>query len=168
MHETVYNKFEEIIGKLNIEGTVLEIGAHPDHQPLLASKSLGPSVKKIGLDMDYSGEFEGIKIIKGNSNDMDLFHDDHFDCVICNAVLEHDKYFWKTISEIKRILKKDGVLILGTPSYTDKCLRIHNYPGDYYRFSEQAFKEVFFDGFKGVVIETVMEIPRTIGYGFKE
>jgi len=95
------------------------------------------------------------------------------------------------------VLQKEGLLIIGAPSYTKlkdfknyifiklmklipiKSLsfhrlkantltyRIHNLPGDYYRFSEQTFKEVFFEGFNNVIIKTIMIPPITIGYGFK-
>ena len=46
-------------------------------------------------------------------------------------------------------------------------LAVHNYPGDYYRFSEQAFREVFFEGMTGVVIRTVLIPPRILGFGFR-
>lgn len=48
---------------------------------------------------------------------MDCFEDQKFDAVLCNAVLEHDKYFWKTIAEIKRVTKPDGLIVIGTPGY---------------------------------------------------
>jgi ubiquinone/menaquinone biosynthesis C-methylase UbiE len=99
---------------------------------------------------------------------MSIFKDNEFDCVLCNAVLEHDKFFWKSISEMKRVLKDNGLLIIGTPSYKDFWIhkfskyikgqnpisdflrsttltfKIHSYPGDYYRFSEETYKDVFF------------------------
>ncbi len=46
--------------------------------------------------------------------------------------------------------------------------RIHNAPGDFYRCSIQTFKEVFFEGFNEVKLETIMIPPSTIGYGFKD
>jgi len=144
------------------------------------------------------------KILKGNANNMEMFKDETIDCIICNSVLEHDKYFWKSISEMKRVLKKGGVLILGAPSYTERkffkkillnqlvngllnkivkiilrrnsvnfnnstfCFKIHEYPGDYYRYSEQTFKEVFFEGYRDVKIQSIMIPPRTYGFGYKK
>ena len=125
-----------------------------------------------------------------------MFKEEYFNCVLCNSTLEHDKNFWKSIFEMRRVLKKKGLLIIGTPSYTVikeptnfmvKLLKlikikrsflnslvlstlthkIHNHPGDYYRFSEQTFKEVFFEGFKSISIKIIMIPPRAIGYGFK-
>jgi len=34
---------------------------------------------------------------------------------------------------------------------------VHNFPGDYYRFSEQAFRDVFFDAMIGVEISCVID-----------
>ena len=119
--------------------------------------------------------------------------------VLCNALLEHDKYFWKTIAEIKRVTKPGGLIVIGTPGYThlkaekvksvfrkipgvrklqsadrlDALFRatitfeVHNFPGDYYRFSEQTFKDVFFDGMKDVEVSSLMVPPRIIGAGIK-
>ncbi len=198
MHPQVYRKFEEILSKYKITGRVLEVGAIPNEYSLLTSKFLKYASEKIGLNLTGPDEFEDFKIIKGNANDLKVFKDEYFDCVLCNATLEHDKNFWKSIFEMNRILKKKGLLIIGTPSYTTlkdfkylfffklmkmipiKSLtfdslkystltfRIHDAPGDYYRFSAQTFKEVFFEGFNDVFIETIMIPPRTIGYGFKD
>ncbi len=46
-------------------------------------------------------------------------------------------------------------------------LGVHNFPGDYYRFTEQAVREVFLEGFDDLGTEFVMEPPRIIGWGRK-
>lgn len=192
MHPKVYRKFEELISLHQIRGRVLEIGAAPNRKSLLASRFLNASIEKIGLNIRGPKEFEDFKILKGNSNNMEMFSDESFDCVLSNATLEHDKFFWKSIYEMKRVLKRDGLLIIGAPSFrrypVDKifkflpgqnfisdflkgstfCLTIHGAPGDYYRFSEQIFKEFFFEGFYNVGIDTIMIPPRTIGYGLRK
>ena len=192
MHPTVYKQFEKILQKYEVNGKVLEVGAVPNKRSLLASITLGGGCEKVGINLVGSKKISDFKIVEGNANNMDMFKNQTFDCVLCNAVLEHDKYFWKSVFEMKRVLKKGGLLIIGTPSYTNLrfnritifitgrnpisdflrnvtfCFRIHDAPGDYYRFSEQTFKEVFFAGFKNVTIKTIMLPPRTIGYGFKK
>jgi len=47
------------------------------------------------------------------------------------------------------------------------CLRIHLFPGDYYRFSPQAVREVFLEGLQEIEVRTVMLPPRIIGIGVK-
>jgi hypothetical protein len=46
-------------------------------------------------------------------------------------------------------------------------LLVHEFPGDYYRFSLQAFREVLLEGLKDVEIRSVMIPPRIIGAGIK-
>lgn len=44
-------------------------------------------------------------------------------------------------------------------------LVVHDFPGDYYRFSEQAVREVFLEGLVDVEVRTVLNPPRFIGVG---
>jgi hypothetical protein len=44
----------------------------------------------------------------------------------------------------------------------------HAAPDDYYRFSESAVREIFFEGFAEVSIQSIMMPPRTIGHGLLE
>jgi SAM-dependent methyltransferase len=188
MPPQIYKKFEEIISQFDVS-RVLEIGAVPSTQSLLTSHCL-VSAEKVGLNL-VAGRFRDFEIVEGNTNNMDFLSDASFDCVLCNAVLEHDKYFWKSISEMKRVLAPGGLLAIGTPSYRNFsfhgftkfikganrmssflrlftfCARVHNAPGDYYRFSEQTFAELFFEGFCKVKIESLLIPPITVGYGLK-
>jgi len=47
---------------------------------------------------------------------------------------------------------------------TDTLL-VHNYPGDYYRFSLQAMREVLLGGLEGREVTVVMRPPRIVGSG---
>lgn len=195
MHPRVYKEFERICSNRKISGTVLEIGAIPSDLSLLNMKSLQKAKEKIGINLDGPYMYKDFYIIKCNANSMTCFEDDKFDTVLCNAVLEHDKFFWKTILEIKRVAKPGGLIVIGTPGYrefpmekyisyflrkipfveryvnflTSSTLTFHFHkdPGDYYRYSPQALKEVFFDGMKDVAIYSIMWPPRIIGSGIK-
>ncbi|MEI7780614.1 MAG: methyltransferase domain-containing protein [Planctomycetota bacterium] len=46
-------------------------------------------------------------------------------------------------------------------------LQVHDFPGDYYRFSPQAVREVFCAGLRDVSVETVLVPPRAIGSGIR-
>lgn len=177
-------------------GSVLEVGATPDESTLLNLPALAGAAEKIGLNMAGAGRFKDFTIVEGNSNAMTCFPDGRFDAVVCNATLEHDKFFWKSLAEIRRVTKPGGVIVIGTPGYgvipfekkarrllrlvprplrpwfgglevSTLTLFVHNFPGDYYRFSEQAYREVFFEGLKDVVIQSVMSPPRIIGHGIR-
>ena len=199
MHPRIYQEFEQLCSGMKIDGSVLEVGAMPSKKTLLCMDAMAGAKEKVGINMDGPHEFMGFKILKGNANRMDMFEDGRFDLVLCNALFEHDKFFWKTLAEIKRITRPGGTIILGTPGYTwygpekiKKRLRrlpllrtlnrhqslnalfcstitfeIHDAPGDYYRFSPQAFREVFFDDLDNVDIRTIMLPPRIIGVGTK-
>ncbi|NEO52840.1 MAG: class I SAM-dependent methyltransferase [Okeania sp. SIO3B5] len=203
MHPRVYQEFEKICSEKNINGSVLEIGAIPSSNSLLCMKSLEKATEKVGLDLKGPQKFKDFKIHQGNANSMDIFQDEKFDVVLCNAVLEHDKYFWKTISEINRVTKPGGLIVLGTPGYkyfkidntkslltkavmkvpSIRSLRLYKYlhpfltvtvthqvhdaPGDYYRFSPQTFKEVFFAEMDNVEVRSVLLPPIVIGVGHK-
>lgn len=198
MHEQVYKAYEEIFTRYTITGDVLEIGAIPYDDTLLCLKSLNSARSKIGLNLNGPFSYRDFEIIKGNANKMD-FKNESFDLVICNAMLEHDKYFWKTIEEIKRVTKRNGLIVVGTPGFkeykTEKFLRkfkkvpftwrlrrlklfdtiltstltfmIHDHPGDYYRFSPQAYEDVIFSDMNDVNIISIMTPPRIIGIGSK-
>lgn len=46
-------------------------------------------------------------------------------------------------------------------------LVVHDCPGDYYRFSVQAMRDVLLDGCTDVRVEAVLRPPRIIGTGFR-
>jgi SAM-dependent methyltransferase len=186
VHPTVFNAFEEICSARGISGAVLEIGATPDRTTLLNLPSLAGAREKIGIDISGESRCDGFVILKVDANDMSCFPDQRFDAVLCNAMLEHDRYFWKTLAEIRRVLRAGGVLVIGAPGYrypprpsrfrrllaevwaiphATPTFPVHNFPGDYYRFSEQAFREVFFEGMREVTVQAVMNPPRFIGAG---
>ena len=197
MHKIIFQEFEKICLVKNIRGRVLEIGATPDDSSLLNMKALSNATEKIGLNIDGPYKYRDFSIIQGNANSMTCFQDGSFDLVLCSSVLEHDKYFWKTLGEMKRVTKSGGLLMIGVPGYgsfpgekyvlgvikiivrlwpkinssflanSAITLRPHNYPEDYYRFSPQAFKDIFFEDMVDVEIRTVMHPPRVIGFGIK-
>ena len=117
MHPRVYKEYVKVLETLEIKGSILEVGAIPDKKTLLSASVFKNVDEKVGLNLSGPYEFEDFKILKGNSNSMKVFEDEKFDLVLCNAVAEHDKYFWKSISEIKRVLKKGGIVIYGAPGF---------------------------------------------------
>jgi len=188
MHQAVYQAFEDICSAREISGSVLEVGAVPRETSLLRMKSLTNAREKIGINLDGPYSYKDIEIVKGNANSMECFETNRFDVVLCNAMLEHDRYFWKTIEEIKRVAKSGGFVVIGVPgftvfpghvSYTDDAasihidnvpdatiaFEVHAAPGDYYRFSPQAFIDVFFEGMSDVKVQSLLLPPRIIGSG---
>jgi SAM-dependent methyltransferase len=79
------------------------------------------------------------------------FESGSFDSVLLSDVLEHIRKPEKLITEIYRILKKDGVLIMNVPYYY--CL--HEEPFDYFRYTEFALKSMTSDA--GLKVELLQK-----------
>jgi predicted SAM-dependent methyltransferase len=79
-----------------------------------------------------------------------------FDCVIATSFFEHDKEFWHTLSVVRNLLRPSGYLLLTVPT---PDFPYHGEPKDYWRFQEDALREVFFDGFSDVVITNPLWTP---------
>jgi len=95
-------------------------------------------------------EFIGIDIIDGPGVDrvldaekaVETFGEESFDMVIASEMLEHARNWRIVVSNIKRVCKKGGYIILTTRS---EGFRVHGYPHDYWRYSVEDFKEIFSD-----------------------
>lgn len=194
MHRTVFNAFDQLCRARDLRGSVLEVGATPDASTLLNLPSLKGATEKIGVNKAGASRFQDFSILEADANALTCFPDERFDAVLCNATLEHDPFFWRSLAEIRRVTRRGGWIAIGTPGYTqlpfEKKLRrllgliprplrprnwalqhstltlvVHNFPGDYYRFSEQAYREVFFQGMTGVEVQSLLSPPRIIGCG---
>jgi len=95
------------------------------------------------------------------------FADSSLDCVMSCSVLEHDRYFWRSTREVQRVLRPGGYFVVGVPiymtlpddaHYTTRTYARHGlaYNADYYRFSEQAVREVFFENYAEVTDEVIV------------
>ena len=53
----------------------------------------------------------------GNANTMTCFPDARFDTILCNSVLEHDPFFWRTLAEMRRVARRGALIVVGVPGY---------------------------------------------------
>lgn len=163
MSPEVFAIFADIVARRfrNVTpAAALEVGA--GSWTLLSIPDFAES-HKVALNMSFdkvSEELKQVEMMVGNSNALD-FADDSFDCVLSCSALEHDRYFWRSIAEIRRVLKPGGYFVVGVPIYmTLRTDYMHTtltyarhgmaYNADFYRFSEQAVREVFFEGYAEV------------------
>ncbi len=68
-----------------------------------------------------------LKIKEGNAEDLKDYKSNTYDLVYCYHVLEHVPFPEKAIAEVKRILKKGGIYIIGIPNgyhLDDELLRL--------------------------------------------
>lgn len=96
-------------------------------------------------DFNKSEEYIGVDYLEGEGVDSigdvrDLpFENDSINTVIAMNLFEHVEESWLAFEEIKRVLNKNGVVIIATPfSY-----EIHGCPEDYYRYTPSLYLNVF-------------------------
>ncbi|OWY59043.1 hypothetical protein B7486_76700 [cyanobacterium TDX16] len=116
--------------------------------------------------------------------------DGHFDLVVSASTLEHIPDFWVAVDEMKRVLAPGGTLLVSTPGYTTHrgerpvhraakllrlpdvlvrgtiTMRVHD-AADYYRFSEDAYREVLLAGLDDIRVWQIMVPARIFGCGMK-
>jgi len=117
VHPTVLEHYLKLLRTYPPGKDVLELGAIPS--TARAFSAVLPAHRYIGLNRAGGRSGQGWKILKGDANAMP-FVTGSFDAIICNAMLEHDKYFWATLGEVRRVLRPGGLFFVGTPGYEDR------------------------------------------------
>lgn len=100
---------------------ILDVGIYPGHLALALKKQYNHQI--YGFSLEYSKSFlnkikkEDISIKKINViSDSFPYHDESFDFIFCNEILEHLDKPLNMLSEMNRVLKSGGYLILSTPN----------------------------------------------------
>lgn len=120
MHRTRYKSDLKLITKHLQSGKLLELGSAPYHLTYLLKEC---DIHITGVDIaperfkDFISDNE-LNIHKCNIEVEQLpFKDNQFDCILFNEIFEHLRINpIDTLTEINRVLKNDGVLILTTPN----------------------------------------------------
>ncbi len=129
-----------------VTGSVLDVGA--GQSPWRAWLPATTSYQ--GIDVAYANEF-GM-----NSNRADIiyydgrrmpFGDATFDCVLCIEVLEHSEDPQLLITEIARVVRPGGTLLLTVPW----SARRHHLPHDFHRFTRERLQALLIQGGFGSV-----------------
>jgi SAM-dependent methyltransferase len=198
VHWKVFEEFDRICREREAGGDVLEIGAVDSANTLLRLPALRGARSKVGVNLAGPSTCPDFQILQADANELRCFPDASFDTVLSNAVHEHDRFFWRSLSEMRRVTRPGGLIVIGVPGFTKLpgegfwgrlcrlpilrlllrgrpadlaastlCLQVHLFPGDYYRFSPQAVREVFLEGLQETEVRTLLIPPRIIGAGVK-
>lgn len=81
-------------------------------------------------------EGEGVDLVHDLEKPLDCGLFDHIDCV---SVLEHCQRPWLMAANIEAAMSPEATILISVPF----CWRIHDYPGDYYRFSAESLPILF-------------------------
>jgi len=120
----------EYVKALGLKGKVLDVGAY----------DINGSVR------DLFDNYTGVDARVGPNVAFQMnahhlhFMDESFDHVLCLETLEHDPQFWVTVQEMRRVLRKGGVLVITVPGIN---FAKHEMPRDYWRFTTEGLKKLF-------------------------
>lgn len=119
----------------------------------------------------FSGPYVGIDVREGPGVDEVAsghaipFDADSFDVVVCTEVLEHDPAFWRTLDEIRRVLRPGGHLLLTTRG---NGFGEHREPVDLWRFMPQSIPVIAqLAGCEVLEGGTDPEVPGIFLHGFR-
>jgi SAM-dependent methyltransferase len=117
MHPSVFAEFDRICRARGAGGDVLEIGAVASDDTLLCLPALRAARSKVGVNLTGPLEHAGFAILAADANDLRGFADASFDTVLTNSVLEHDRSFWRTLTEIERVARPGALIVIGVPGF---------------------------------------------------
>ena len=120
-------------------GRVLEIGSLDVNGGI--RHFFSDAEEYIGIDMKKGS---GVDKVMAAKDILTVFGEESFNTILCLEMLEHDIAFWHTLDNIKKVLKKGGILLISTPTFG---FPLHRYPKDYFRFGVDAYKEMIFKDF---------------------
>ncbi len=110
---------------------ILDVGSHDfngSYKDIFTDKKY----EYVGMDME---DGPNVDIVLKNPYDWSSFETDSYDVIISGQTFEHTEFFWITMGEMARVLKKDGLLCIIAPNKWPE----HRYPVDCYRFFSDGF-----------------------------
>lgn len=140
MHTSVLKFLSDKVDADDIRGMeVLEVGSMDvNGSPRNALRVHGPK-RYVGVDALHG---KGVDIVLDAREIGRYFGSQSFDVVISTEMLEH-AHDWRTIvANMKYVLRPGGLLIVTTRS---PGFPYHAYPNDYWRYTLDDFKKIFFD-----------------------
>ncbi len=123
-------KLDQAISAYTDDGLTLEVGSYgtADYKKYFPNR--------VGIDIRPGEGVDKVASVYALP-----YPDNHFDNVLCITVLEHLIEPQKAITEMKRVLKKNGKIIVSAPF----LYPTHDAPNDYWRFTKYGMELLFKD-----------------------
>ena len=140
MTTQIYEWVKEVKNQYLPQGRlkVLEVGALDING---SARDHFPDAEYLGTDMM---EGKGVDVVvNGHDIKLPIFKRNSFDVTICLETFEHDVMFWVTLRNLREVTKEGGYMLISTPTFK---FPLHRHPQDFYRFGEDAYRELFFRG----------------------
>lgn len=123
----VANKRVLEVGALNVNGGLRDI-----------LSTFGPS-EYLGVDI---GPGPGVDEVCDVSELVARFGEESFEIVVSTELLEHVEQWRKAVSNLKRVLRQGGTLLITTRS---PGFKYHGYPNDFWRYRIEDMERIFED-----------------------
>ncbi len=121
----------QVVEELQPQAPVLEVG----------SLNVNGSVREL-----FPTPYTGIDLVEGAG--VDILGDvlthrfaEEFNTIVCTETLEHVTQPWVAVDRMALWVKPGGYVIVTAPFSHP----VHNYPGDYWRFTDQGLRQLFDD-----------------------
>lgn len=111
---------------------ILEVGSFvvPGQEKVMDLRQYFKGANYIGVDMRVGLGVDAIENVENLS-----YKKNTFDLIICLDTFEHVENPIKAGTELYRVMRKDGILILSSVMN----FGIHDFPNDYWRFTPESF-----------------------------
>ena len=125
---------------------VVDIGCR-EQKNRSGARDLFPDSQYVGIDIK---EGPNVDIVADAYRLNKRFHPGRFDAALCFHLLEHIARPWLVMKQVDYVLVDLGLLYVSIPTIG---YPVHNHPGDYWRPTEQAVREVIMDGYEVLSLE---------------
>lgn len=126
--------------------TILDVGCGNGYW---LNTIINPNLKKIGCDITNRLIFDGIDYIKGEVENLP-FDDDSIDIVTCHHTLEHIPLLEKAISELKRVAKKQVIIVVPKQRYFYYTLDYHLH---FFHYKEKLIEAVKIKNYQCISVQ---------------